>query len=268
MRMRGTPTLPLLPRRRNIVRVAAGLLGAAGLWWLIASWGGRLGIEDVRAGFRAAGAIAPLAYVVVLAVSILLPPFPDVVMVIAAGLVFGFVPAIGYTLVGGLLGASGNFVLARRLGRPRLRAWLGPARYARVDALASRTAWLAVFLTRLLPGFNFDLVSYAAGVTRMSLGAFLTATLGGMFVPVAVLVTAGTHVAARPGLALLATAISVGSLFAVPALLWWLYRRGRLPLLGLLMGQAPRPEPVPSTPTRPEGSCSQPIHPSDRAPRT
>jgi uncharacterized membrane protein YdjX (TVP38/TMEM64 family) len=237
MQMWSTAVLSTFRRRRHVVRVAAGLLVAAGVWWLIASWGGRLGIEDVRAAFRAAGAVAPLAYIIVLAVSILLPPFPDVVMVIAAGLVFGFIPAVGYTLVGGLLGASGNFALARLLGRPRLRPWLGPDRYARVDALASRAGWVAVFLTRLLPGFNFDLVSYAAGVTPMSVGAFLTATLGGMVVPVIVLVTAGTQVAARPGLALLATAISVGTLFAVPALLCWLFRRGWLPGLGLVLAQ-------------------------------
>src|SRR5262249_35769267 len=240
---------------------------AAGVWGLGASWGGRLGIEDVRAGFRAAGAVAPLAYVIVLAISILLPPFPDVVMVIAAGLVFGFVPATAYTLVGGLLGASGNFALARRLGRPRLRAWLGPDRYARVDTLASRTGWVTVFLTRLLPGFNFDLVSYAAGVTPMSLRAFLAATLGGMIFPVVVLVTAGTQVAARPGLALLATAISIGTLFAVPALLWWLYRRGWLPRFATTMGRAPQPEPAASVLGDPVGSCSRQIHASDRASR-
>lgn len=222
MRVEGTPRRRL---SRNVVRLAAGLLIAGGLWWLVAMLGGRLGIEELRDGFRAAGPLAPVAYVVVLAVSILLPPFPDVVMVIAAGLIFGFVPAIGYTLVGGLLGASGNFALARHLGRSRLRAWLGPDRSARVDALTARTGWLAVFLTRLLPGFNFDVVSYAAGVTPMSLPAFLTATLGGMFIPVVVLVTAGTEVAARPGVAVLVTAISVGTLFAVPALLWWLSRR-------------------------------------------
>jgi uncharacterized membrane protein YdjX (TVP38/TMEM64 family) len=263
MHTSSTAVLSTFRRRLNVIRVATGLLVAAAVWWLVASWGGRLGIEDVRAAFRAAGAVAPLAYVIVLAISILLPPFPDVVMVIAAGLVFGFVPAIAYTLVGGLLGASGNFALARRLGRPRLRAWLGPDRYARVDTLASRTGWVAVFLTRLLPGFNFDLVSYAAGVTPMSLRAFLTATLGGMFVPVVVLVTAGTQVAARPGLALLATAISVGTLFAVPALLWWLYRRGWLPRLATFTGGTLHPESLASVPGGSVGSCSRQTHASD-----
>jgi uncharacterized membrane protein YdjX (TVP38/TMEM64 family) len=135
------------------------------------------------------------------------------------------------------LGASGNFALARHLGRSRLQAWLGPDRYTRVDALASRAGWLAVFLTRLLPGFNFDLVSYAAGVTPMSLGAFLTATLGGMFVPVVVLVTAGTQLNAMPGLGLIATAFSIGALFAMPTLLWWLFRRGWLAAVGRVLAR-------------------------------
>jgi uncharacterized membrane protein YdjX (TVP38/TMEM64 family) len=70
---------------------------AAVLWWLLASLAGRLGVDELRTGFRAVGAAAPLVYILILAVSILVPPFPDVVMVIAAGIVFGFVPAIAYT---------------------------------------------------------------------------------------------------------------------------------------------------------------------------
>jgi uncharacterized membrane protein YdjX (TVP38/TMEM64 family) len=207
-------------RRSSYLLTALGLLVAAGVWWVLATLGGQLCVRLVRAAFSELGPLAPLGYIVALAMSILIPPFPDVVMVIAAGLVFGFVPAIGYTLVGGLLGASGNFALARRVGRPRLQRWLGPVRFARVDALAARSSWVVVFLTRLLPGFNFDLVSYAAGITRMSLLAFLTATLGGMFVPVVVLVLTGTAAGALPGLAPVATAISVGALVVVPTILW------------------------------------------------
>jgi uncharacterized membrane protein YdjX (TVP38/TMEM64 family) len=269
--MRRTSLIPMSRHRRNVARGVASLLVAAGLWWLIASWSGQLGIPAVRAALSMVGPLAPLAYIVVLAVSILIPPFPDALLVVAAGLIFGFVPALGYTLIGGLLGATGNFALVRRMGRPRLRAWLGPVRFARVDALAARTSWLAVFLTRLLPGFNFDLVSYAAGLTSMSVAAFLTATLGGMFVPVVVLVTAGTEAAARPGLALLATAISGITLVLVPALLWWLYRRGWLPALASALSDVRRPEAAPSAFATPETSNPAAIslrQPRRRAPDT
>jgi uncharacterized membrane protein YdjX (TVP38/TMEM64 family) len=226
-------------RRSSYLLVALGLLVAAGVWWGLASLGGQLCIRLVHAAFNALGPAAPLGYVVALAVSILVPPFPDVVLVIAAGVVFGFVPAIGYTLVGGLVGASGNFALARRVGRPRLQRWLGPDRFARVDALAARSSWVAVFLTRLLPGFNFDLVSYAAGTTQMSLLAFLTATLGGMFVPVVVLVLTGTAAGALPGLAPLAMAFSVGALVVVPAILWRFRGRWGSALAGAPVSTAP-----------------------------
>jgi uncharacterized membrane protein YdjX (TVP38/TMEM64 family) len=156
----------------------------------------------------------------VLALSILLPPVPDAVLVVASGLSFGLVPAILYTLLGGILGAGLNFWLARRLGRPWIRRRLGRERSTQVEALAARIGWPAVFLARLLPGFNFDLVSYAAGLTAMSVVAFQTATLAGMVIPVVVLVAAGNWAGERPEIATLAIAFSVGSMVILPAVAW------------------------------------------------
>ena len=47
-------------------------------------------------------------------------------------------------------------------------------------ALFSATVGFAVLLARLLPFTAFDLLSYAAGLTRMRLGPFIVATAIGM----------------------------------------------------------------------------------------
>ncbi len=82
--------------------------------------------------------------------------------------------------------------------------------------------WPAVFLTRLLPGFNFDLVSYAAGPT---------ATLAGMVFPVLILVVAGDWAGERPEIVTLAAADSVGTMAVLLTIAWtllWIGSRGNV----------------------------------------
>jgi uncharacterized membrane protein YdjX (TVP38/TMEM64 family) len=82
-----------------------------------------------------------------------------------------------------------------------------------------------VFLARLLPGFNFDVVSYAAGLTAMPFGAFETATLAGMVIPVIVLAAAGDWGGESPAMATVAMAGSVASMAILPTVAWRFRRR-------------------------------------------
>ncbi len=51
--------------------------------------------------------------------------------------------------------------------------------------------WRGVAFVRLVPPFDFDWVSYAAGLSRMPLGSYLSATLVGMLLPVLAIVAVG-----------------------------------------------------------------------------
>ena len=51
---------------------------------------------------------------------------------------------------------------------------------------------------RLIPLFNFDWVSYGAGLSRMPLGSFMTATFVGMLLPVIAIVAVGDSLATSP----------------------------------------------------------------------
>jgi len=157
--------------------------------------------EAVRDWLDGLGPWAPLAFVAAMTVAVVVSPVPSVPLDIAAGLAFGLFWGVVYTLVGAELGALIAFGIARRLGRPWLARRLPAAATARIDDLAARRGVKALLLMRLLPVFNFDWVSYAAGLTSISWRAFALATFVGMIPPVIAIVAVGAAIPTNPVLA-------------------------------------------------------------------
>ena len=80
------------------------------------------------------------------------------------------------TTCGFTLGAAGGYAAARYVGG----AWAVRFRDGRVLGFLTRhSSFLALFGLRLAPASPHSLVSYAAGLTRLSFGRFIFATLAG-----------------------------------------------------------------------------------------
>ncbi len=135
--------------------------------------------ERIDAWLTAAGPLAPLVFIMVMALAVVVSPIPSLPLDILAGKVFGPLPGTLYAALGALLGAVMSFQIARVLGRDVLARFLkGHINFCPKcsDKLLTRV----VFLARLVPFVSFDLVSYGAGLTRMSLGKFAVASFLGM----------------------------------------------------------------------------------------
>ena len=80
------------------------------------------------------------------------------------------------TTCGFTFGAAGGYAAARYVGG----AWANRFRGGRVHGFLTRhSSFLALFGLRLAPASPHSLVSYAAGLTRVSFGRFICATLAG-----------------------------------------------------------------------------------------
>lgn len=157
---------------------------------------------DIGHWLDKAGPWAPLVYIGAMIVAIIVSPIPSAPLDIAAGLTFGLLWGTIYTLIGAEIGAIIAFLIARRLGRPRLARRLSPEAMGHIDDLSARVGVKAIIVMRLLPAFNFDWVSYAAGLTAMSLPRFAIATLIGMTPPVIAITAVGSTYADRPVLSI------------------------------------------------------------------
>lgn len=216
------------PVKWLLLFILAGIL--AGVAWDLA-FGRLLPLrpERIRDWLDGFGVWAPLVFMAAMTVAVVVSPVPSVPLDVAAGLAFGLVWGTIYTLIGAEIGAIIAFGIARRLGRPWLARRLPATTMARIDALSARSGVKAILLMRLLPVFQFDWVSYAAGLTAISFWAFAVATFVGMIPPVIAIVAVGATLPTKPWLAVTIFALLV-LLVLAPLVLPWLRRR--LPIEG------------------------------------
>ena len=195
--------------------------------------------ERLATHLHAAGPFGPILFMLLMATAVVISPIPSLPLDLAAGATFGVTLGTLYALIGAEIGAILSFVIGRSLGREAL------ARILRMEIIfcercSDRHLALFVFLSRLLPIFSFDLVSYGAGLTNLSLRAFAVATFLGMMLPTYLLTALGGHLAVGEWpLFLLGTAL-VGFLFLVPKLA---VRYSSSRWVALLRGDMPVPIP-------------------------
>ncbi|WP_447968207.1 TVP38/TMEM64 family protein [Nitrospira sp. M1] len=172
------------------------------------------------------GAVAPLVFIGIMALAVVVSPIPSIPLDLAAGVAFG--PWLGtlYAVIGAEIGAIVSFLIGRRLGRDVI-ARLLKSDVVFCEKCSDHHLFGFIVLSRLLPVFSFDLVSYGAGLTTMSLKAFAVATFLGMVPPTFAIVYFGSSTLAIDWIVMLLGVILVGFFIVLPKLIirhqstWW-----------------------------------------------
>ena len=103
-------------------------------------------------------------------------PFPAELLTMANGMVYGPLWGVIITWVGAMFGAYAAFGLTRWLGRPFIEKW-APSNYKmKIDAWSQEEGATALLIARLIPVISFNVVNYAAGLTKVSLWTFFWTT--------------------------------------------------------------------------------------------
>ena len=126
------------------------------------------------------GIWAPVASILLMVLQALAAPIPAILVAFANGLTFGAFWGGLITLTGQTLAAVICFWIARALGRGSVEALAGKLGLETADRWFTRHGARGVFLTRLVPGISFDVISYAAGLTGIGFVPFLIATIVGV----------------------------------------------------------------------------------------
>jgi uncharacterized membrane protein YdjX (TVP38/TMEM64 family) len=136
--------------------------------------------QSLREWIRATGVVAPLVFVAVQALQVVVFFLPGEIPQVVGGYLFGLWLGTLLSLVGITLGATFNFSISRALGLPFVNALFKRESVERVRAIAnSPRARLSFFLFFLIPGIPKDVLCYVGGLSALRLPVFLGfSTLG------------------------------------------------------------------------------------------
>jgi uncharacterized membrane protein YdjX (TVP38/TMEM64 family) len=172
--------LPMTAERTHRRTAAVIIIGvvAVGLVALFALAGTRLWYyfrnrEALRCLIQSWGASAPLGIIALQALQILIAPLPGSIMSFVGGYALGAWPAVVWLMLGVLVGATLDFLIARFLGRRVLRLLVPPDKLARLDSAIIHRGAFYIFLLLLIPNPIGDWIYYLAGLTPLPLPVFL-----------------------------------------------------------------------------------------------
>ena len=169
----------------------------------------------IQALLSRAGRFAPFAYMLFMAMAVVISPIPSLPLDITAGIFFGPILGTLYSSLGALGGASLSFLIARLLGREWIERFLG-GHINFCTACSNKLLTKIVFFSRLLPVVSFDIISYGAGLTKMSLKHFCIATFLGMLPLTFLYNTFGSIIVVGKGLTIILGLIMVILFLLVP----------------------------------------------------
>jgi len=130
--------------------------------------------DELRAWVRGFGVVAPLAFIAVQVVQVVIFIVPGEVPQIASGYLFGVVGGLVLTSLGIAIGSAIAFLASRLLGIDFLLAILRHEQLERMrQVAASPRATITFFLFFLIPGIPKDILCYVAGLSRMRFVVFI-----------------------------------------------------------------------------------------------
>jgi uncharacterized membrane protein YdjX (TVP38/TMEM64 family) len=153
--------------------------------------------QAVEEAIASTGPWAQLAYVGLLAVTVVVSWLPGVPLAMAAGMMWGTAAATALSVLGGLTGALIAYCIGRCIGASIVES-LTRTRITPRPGHGTISLAAFLFVTRLIPVFPFDVLSYAAGIARLPVVLYAVVTAAGMTPPVLLLARTGEMIPHAP----------------------------------------------------------------------
>ncbi len=174
--------------------VLVGGLTKATDWY---QWWPHVSMSEIEQFIIAAGYWGVLASIGLMVLHSFIP-FPAELVAIANGMIYGPIWGTVITWVGAMLGAFAAFGLARALGRPLVHKILTERNMQRVDAWVASYGAGSLFFSRFIPVIAFNLINYAAGLTKISWRTFAWMTGLGILPLTTLMVVMGDQIEHLP----------------------------------------------------------------------
>ncbi|ELZ40692.1 TVP38/TMEM64 family protein [Halorubrum tebenquichense] len=182
-------------RRRGIAAAVGVAVLAVGLYVLVSRYASFFTDQQaLRAWLDGFGIFAPLVFVGLQALQVIVAPIPGQVVAVVAGYLFGSFWGIVYSLTGVLIGSAIAFSLSKRFGRSFVESVLHEDVVSRFDGFVD-TVGIPGLFAFVVPGLPDDAICFISGLTKWSLPTFIGVIAVGRLPAYVLAVHAGGEIA-------------------------------------------------------------------------
>lgn len=173
---------------RWTIGVALAVLLALALWWLTldsATFHYLLRLYKdpalLQAQLHAWGWLAPVIFIFIQALQVVISPIPGEATGFLGGYLFGLTLGFIYSTVGLTIGTMAAFWVGRWLGGAFVRRYIADHIWERLGFIVEAEGAILAFIIYLIPGFPKDIAAYLFGISPMPTWIFaMVSTLGRM----------------------------------------------------------------------------------------
>lgn len=137
-----------------------------------------IGLDNAQQFVRKAGVWAPVVFIALCAVSLILAPLSGSSLFVVGGTLFGKHNAFLLSYIASILGCSANFWISRKFGRRVAQRLIGKANLDELDKFINKlkSSSSILYMIIIMP-LSQDIVSYAIGLTKIKYTQFLIALI-------------------------------------------------------------------------------------------
>lgn len=135
-------------------------------------------VEDIKEYINSYGNLAPIVFIIMFTL-VPLTLFPDAVLALAGGMIFGLYKGFIFIMIGAICGATLSFYISRFLGKGSISKFIKKDINCFKNGIEKK-GFLIILLLRLIPLLPFDVISYGAGITKIKYKDFICATALGI----------------------------------------------------------------------------------------
>jgi len=128
---------------------------------------------------RSWGWMAPLVFMAIQALQVIISPIPGEITGPVGGALFGTWLGLFYSTIGLTVGTLFCFWVGRKWGEPLVRPWLSEHHWNQMNFILEAEGAIICFILYLIPGFPKDIISYLFGMSPMPFWVFaVVSTVG------------------------------------------------------------------------------------------
>ncbi len=174
--------------------------------------------HELREYLESWGELAPIAFIGIQALQVVLAPIPGEMTGVVGGFAFGAGSTAIYSTIGLTIGSILAFLAARIIGQPFVQLVISPTTMEKFENVTKKKGVAAAFIMFMIPGFPKDILSYLLGLSPLSFWTFLVICFLGRIPGTVLLSFSGSAIYDENWSLLIGLALLGGMMFG---LLYW-----------------------------------------------